>query len=266
MRTLGKTLVHLQNSMDRACLEMEYGALWKHAKMSHGLYPNVEFLVQEPREGGYVLDFLTDNPLTRKIIDRVSGAINGAVQQSMEAGLDNSENIAGSMITRKMQVEHELVKPETFQSLFTNPDPNIVRRYGDRAIVREIDQILSILRSKISGDSGFDLSLYGNNSATYEFNRSKANKFHSTIAKKQLGQAIIYSGVMKSLSWTTLKGEFVNTNTGKSAILSFVEPSDFQEVFPYFEEKTEFTFIGCPLIEYGAFDPMAGDIYYLRLV
>ncbi|MEH4117034.1 hypothetical protein POX51_25650, partial [Escherichia coli] len=51
LRTLSKSLGHLQSALDRAYLDIRHGNLWKYAKMHHDYYKDVELLVQPPREG-----------------------------------------------------------------------------------------------------------------------------------------------------------------------------------------------------------------------
>ena len=57
MRTLGKCLVHVQSAIDRAHLDLKYDGIWKYARMANDDYPNTEYIVQAPNEGGYILDF-----------------------------------------------------------------------------------------------------------------------------------------------------------------------------------------------------------------
>ncbi|ECD5693473.1 hypothetical protein ABNN50_003495 [Salmonella enterica subsp. enterica] len=47
--------------------------------------------------------------------------------------------------------------------------------------------------------------------------------------------------------------------------LLVLENQDFQEVFPYFQGEKEMVFLGAPYIEYGAFDPACGDVYFIQV-
>ena len=63
------------------------------------------FLVQDPRDGGYILDFLSCNDKTKKVIDRVSATINSAVEKSKQEDLSTTQSIADSLATKRMQVD-----------------------------------------------------------------------------------------------------------------------------------------------------------------
>jgi len=265
MRTLGKTLDHLQNAIDRACLEKYHGVLWKYARMPQDLYAEAELLVVSPREGGYILGFLAGKTFSKGLLDRVSAAIKGAVEQSKSTGLKKSENIAEALLKRKQQVEMGIFTPKDLQDIFDKPDKAIVRRYADRAIVREVDQVLSIIRSDYAEDSTIEISLSDQTSAKYGFNRTSAQNFHSVITRKQLGEPILYRGRIMSMDRKNLSGKFQNAVTDKGSRLRFSNEDSFQEVISFFDKNIIFTFIGCPYIEYGAFDPNAGDIYYVGL-
>ena len=265
MRTLGKTLTHLQNSMDRAYLEQHYGQLWKFAKMRQEFYSEVELLVQEPKEGGYVLDFLSSNPVTKAVINRVSSAVNGAVEASKQAGLDKATKIEDSLSTRITQVESGILVPKDLQTMIDNPDESVIRRYGDRAISREIDQILSIIRAGHAGDSTFELFLSGDRSAKFEFNKESAGRFHSTVSRRELGEPVLYTATISSLDRHNNNGKIYNLITEKVANIHFFNEDFLEMAMPFFQDKKEMVFVGSPLIEYGAFDPNAGDIYFIKL-
>lgn len=266
MRTLGKTLVHLQNSFDRACIEKRKGALWKYAKMPQAFYADVELLVREPREGGYVLDFLAKNAATKAIIDRVTQAITTAVEQTKQKGITQTENIEHTLNIRRTQIEKGIVTPRNFASIVDRPDANVIRRYGDRAIVREIDQILSIIRSANSGNSTFELLLDGTESSTFGFDKTEAKRFHAIVSKRTIGDPVIYTAEVTSLDKTNLNGKIKNITTNKTANIIFANKTSLKLAIPFFDNGEEMHFVGCPFIEYGAFDPMAGDIYFLELV
>lgn len=265
MRTLGKTLTHLQNAMDRAFLEKKFGALWKHAKMRSEYYKHVELLTQQPKEGGYIFPFLNADEAMLIIIDRVSSAINSAIEQSKNNGLKKSSTIQNAIAQRRIQIEKGIIEPKDFRSVYDNPDPKITRQYADRAIVREIDDILAIIRSKEAGDSSMELSLYGKGSSKFDFNREKATSFHTAISKRDLGMPLIYQAIINSMSRKNKNGKILNIVTKKESNIYFHDEESFQQVMPFFDKNVEIKFIGSPFIEYGAFDPEAGDIYFIGL-
>ena len=263
MRTLAKSLTHLQNSMDRAFLEIHYGKLWKFAKMRQEFYPSVELLVQEPKEGGYVLDFLSSNPITKSVINRVASAINGAVEASKEDALNKVTKIEDSLSSRINQVNSGILVPKDLQEIIDNPEASIVRRYGDRAIAREIDQILSIIRAGHAGESTFELILSGDKSHQFEFNKQSSSRFHSAVSKKELGEPVLYNATISSLDRHNNSGKIKNLITNSVGNIHFYNEEFLEQAMPFFNNKKPMQFIGSPLIEYGAFDPNAGDIYFI---
>ncbi|MFT5594469.1 MAG: putative membrane protein [Oceanicoccus sp.] len=187
MRTLGRTIFHLQNALDRAYIENKYGSIWKNARMRALDYEESTFLVQEPAEGGYVLDFLANNDVTKKIVDRLASAITPALEQAMQGGEETAQSLSQQIETRKMQIEKEIIEPQTYEQLMQNPSAKVIRRYGDRSITKEVDQILSIVRSKHSGESTFELVAYGTKSHKFTFNKNISENFHSIVSKRGLG-------------------------------------------------------------------------------
>lgn len=265
MRTLGRTIYHLQNALDRAYIENKYGSIWKHARMRAQDYEETTFLVQEPAEGGYVLDFLASNNVTKKIVDRLAAALTPAVEQAMQQGEDVAQSLTHQIETRKAQVDKEIIEPQNFENLINNPSKKVIRSYGDRSITKEIDQILAIVRSKYAGTSTFELVTYGTKYHKYTFNRNLSERFHDVVSKRGLGEPVLYLAKVTSLDFKNKNGKIFNVINEKTANIHFSNDADFLKVKEYLGTNKEMTFIGCPVIEYGAFDPQAGDIYFIEI-
>ncbi|EDU5440232.1 hypothetical protein CXI59_004304, partial [Salmonella enterica subsp. enterica serovar Hadar] len=242
LRTLSKSLGHLQSALDRAYLDIRHGNLWKYAKMHHDYYKDVEMLVQPPREGGYIIDFFSKKEITKKVVERVSNAINNAVVEAQQAGLENADTISKSLETKRAQIAAQKVLPRDYQKLLENPDPAVNRRYGDRAIVRDIDQMLAIIRSNHSGDSSLEISLTADRTEVFEFNRAKANDFHRVITRKKLGDPVIYRVKVTEMDLQYLSAKMKNNFNNSVSTLRFASKEDFQEVFPYFQGEKEMVF------------------------
>lgn len=265
LRTLSKSLGHLQSALDRAYLDIRHGNLWRYAKMHHDYYKDVELLVQPPREGGYIIDFFSKKDVTKKVVERVSNALNNAVKEAQQSGLENAETISKSVETRRAQIASQKILPRDYQQLLENPDAAVNRRYGDRAIVREIDQMLAIIRSHHSGDSSLEISLTADRTEVFGFNRAKANDFHRVITRKKLGDPVIYRVKVTEMDLQYLSAKMKNSFNNSVSTLRFASKEDFQEVFPYFQNEREMVFLGAPYIEYGAFDPNCGDVYFIQV-
>jgi hypothetical protein len=265
MRTLGKTLFHLQNAMDRAYIENKYGEVWKHTRMKAADFKESEFLVQEPKEGGYVLDFLANNNVTKAIVDRIASAVKPALEQAMQEGEDVTRSLTQQIETRKIQIEKEISKPIEYEELVNNPSKQIIRRYGDRSITKEIDQILAIVRSKSSGQSTFELVIHGSQSNKFLFNKGVSEKFHQIVSKRSLGEPVIYRAKVLSLDFKNKNGKISNIANDRMANIHFKDSASFLKAKAFLGTNEIMAFIGCPLIEYDSFDPQAGDIHFIDL-
>lgn len=263
MRTLGKSVSHIQNALDRAYLDIKNEkGVRKYARMTQEDYDKSEFLVTAPKEGGYILDFLSEIPLASKITDRVTAAIN----QVNNATSEEKIPLKTQCQNRKNQVTKNITKPVEFKIAFVNPSPEIIREYGDRSIAKEIDQVLSIIRSDYAGDSQFELTLIGNTSSKFTFSKNDSIKFHDLVSRRKLAPPVIYTGTIDEMSRKANKGKFINSFNGCQSTLHFSSKKDFVEAHPYSaSEDKKIKFIGCPLIEFGALEPDSGDIYFLEL-
>ena len=263
MRTLGKSIHHLQKALDRAYLDIKHdGGVWKYARMTQDDYARTEFLVQTPEEGGYVLKFLSRIPIAGRVVDRVSNAINEASNVSEVT----KTSIQSQVENRKNQLVNNIVKPIEFRIFLEQPSAEVIREYGDRSIAKEIDQVLSIIRAEYAGNSQFELILTGSATQTFFFDKQRSRQFHEIVSKRKLGPPVIYRGVIEELDRKNRKGKFLNSVNGRRSILHLSTQNDFLLVHPYLANDQEFQFIGSPLIEFGALEPNSGDIYFLQII
>lgn len=266
LRILALTMTHLQQAINRSYLDITNpNGVWKHARMSNTDYENSLFLVGDQRDGGFILDFLSSVPLANEIVKRISLAIKPAFQKAQAEGFSYTEDLIQQTEFRKVQLDKKIVKPIHFQNFLLSPDPKIIRQYGDRSIVKDIDQILSTIRSDGSGDSTFELTLNSDITEKFEFNKNLSNRFHNAITEKDIGNPLIYRGKIRALDINTLSGKFINSETNKTCMLRLVSKDDILIIRDFLGDQ-EIQFIGSPLIEYGSYDLEAGDIYFLKLV
>jgi hypothetical protein len=262
MRILGKSIVHIQNAIDRAFLDIKYNGVWKYARMKQDDYVDTEFLVQIPQEGGYILDFLSKAKDSKRIVDRVSAAITQALRQATQKYLFIGEQVEN----RKLQLNNRILEPVEFKDILEKPNNEIVRAYGDRSIAKEIDQVLSTIRSDYAGTSIFVLTITGSSTQTFNFDKSQSNKFHGVVSRRNLSIPVIYSGKLQLLDMKNNRGKFINDATGKTSTLHLNSASDFLKVHPYLSPERTIKFIGCPLIEFGALEPYSGDVYFIDII
>ena len=262
MRALGKCLVHTQKAFDRAYLDLKYeNGVYKYARMTTDDYIKTEFWAEAPQEGGYIAKFFSRDGDAPQTADRVSTAINQVMGNAVEVRTPINEQVNG----RKRQVSGNIIQPVGFNQLFSEEDPDVVRRYGDRSIAKEIDQILTILRADYAGDSMLGLTITGSSSQTFNFNRVKSERFHEAVSGKKIGMPAIYQGKIQSLDRKNLTGKFENIENKRTSLLHITTEADFLKVHPYLGDIGDISFVGCPLIEFGSLEPNSGDVYFLCL-
>lgn len=267
VRTLGKSLQHLQSSIDRAYLDTKYNGIWKYARMSPDDYGPTEFLVMAPRDGGYILDFKSKvEQIGDKILDRINRAILPAYNEAAADGLRTFRSIAEQVENNKIQIENRMIEVRPFEDFVSNPPREVTRKYGDRSIAKEIDQVASLVRVPGVENSTVELTIKGTgNEKTYLFDRHKSQKFHKIVSSRQLGNPMLFVGAVQSLDRKNKNGKIINVSNQKTSTLHFGDDESFLKAHPFLGTDSPMTFIGCPFIEYGAYDPQAGDIYFIKL-
>ena len=270
LRIFGKVTAHLQSMIDRAWIDNKNGSVAKHAKLASNDYPETEFFFDKIRKGSFIIDFSSINPKIPPVIDLISDAVSTAYNELPTVDLGAyQEKMAMHIYQRQEQIRLGILTPKDYRSMLDNPDNRIIRRYAARSIVKELDQMISVVRSENAGKSRIDLALESKNNHTFSFDRAASNKFHRLVSKRVLGSPIIYTGILRQLDRGTRlnpkkAAKFTNDYNGKSFILHVASQNAFDELHPFLI-KDSFSFIGCPVLEYGTFDPVAGDVFYVRL-
>jgi hypothetical protein len=105
---------------------------------------------------------------------------------------------------------------------------------------------------------------------TFDFNQDNAKAFKDIVSSRELGSPVIYHGKLRLLdhghnqNWN-LRGKFINSANDKDIVIHIQSKDDFDALVPYLNQ-TPLTIIACPIIEYSSFDPVAGDIQFLKIV
>lgn len=76
---------------------------------------------------------------------------------------------------------------------------------------------------------------------------------------------LIYSGKLKGLDKTTLKGKYENSDNGRISIIYFANQDDLLLAHPFLGTESEMRFIGSPIVEFGSIEPNSGDVYFLNI-
>lgn len=271
LRTLGNTLNHFQSAIDRAAIELRQGSVRKHARLRAEDYPLTDFIVGTPRDGGYVLDLINAGPL--KIVDRISAAVDRAYKSTASDALSFTESLAKQAERQEAVIDAGAAVPVAIDpSLLVKDSTARALRYGDRAINREIDQVLAQLRVDRYIGSTLELQFAGTRlSPTYEFDREKAVRFHRLVAERILGDPVAIEVRFRALDRGTKSrrpvGKAVHESTGHTFAIHFRSNESFNSVTRYMRagDPPLVEIIACPVLEYGAFDPEAGDMFFIAL-
>jgi hypothetical protein len=87
------------------------------------------------------------------------------------------------------------------------------------------------------------------------------------VQRKELGNPLIYKGFLRALDRKKLTGTLFNLVTKKESKVRFFNEEALDATMDYFSKKDILIeFIGSPLVEYGAADPLAGDIYFIGIL
>lgn len=269
LRVLARSMAHLQSASDRAYLDVLHGNVWKHQKLLRRHYADADFLVGTAREGSFVIEFISTRG--RDIVKRLHQAIVSPYTDAAAGGDKEVFQIGMQVARRKGQLENQLIQPQTYENFVEHPDTLVTRKYGDKSINKEIDQLLVPVRA--DPDAVLKLALKPDDherTETYTFTQPIAQAFHKEINVRELGDPVIYRGHLRSLdhghnkNWN-LKGKFINEVNSKDIVLHIQTEDDFNQLVPYLNQ-TPLTIIACPIIEYASFDPTAGDIQFLQII
>lgn len=268
MRVLGQCMVSIQSAADRAYLDVRYGNVWKHQRLHYKNRPETDFLVGDPREGSYVIEFLSAQG--RSIVDRIRRAINEPYAKAIAGGDDQVYTISHQIAARKGAIENRILVPQEYQQFLERPDELATRTYGDKSINKEINQMLSPIRK--DNDAELKLVLKPSDedvAETFEFKHETALAFKRVISQRQLGNPVIYHGQLRTLDRghnqrSNFKGKFINIENDKDIVINIQSYEDFLTLVPYMDGQV-FKIVACPIIEYSSFDQVAGDIQFIEI-
>ena len=263
LRTLGKSLIHLQAAVNRAHLDIRYGEVWKGARLSHEDYIETELWSRPPQEGGYIIDFINDSPKIKATLSRMINAITPAVELSKSTSLAKAASLVQQLDLTREQIRLEILNPIPLEQYIPEASQ---RPYGDRAINKEIDQLISTIRTPTAGQSTIELTIGGAKSSTFKFNRTESENFHELVSNRRLGDPIIFSAKVLELDSKNKSGRILNVVTQREVKINFADEGDFNEAKPFLGLNQPMAFIGCPIYEGGTFDINGGDIFFARLL
>lgn len=262
LRSLGNSLVHLQAAVNRAHLDTRYGEVWKGARLRHEDYEETELWTRPPQEGGYIIDFVNDSPRIKKTLTRMINAITPAVEKSRSKALATAGSLAQQSDLKKEQIRLGIVEPQPLEEYLPHASQ---RPYGDRAINKEIDLLIGVVRTPNAGQSTVELQISGEKSSTFKFNQIQSENFHALVSNRALGNPLLFSAKVMELDSKNKTSRIFNITTEREIKISFADEKSFDQIKPYLGVNVPMKFIGCPIYEGGTFDAKGGDIFFISL-
>ncbi|VVM63410.1 hypothetical protein PS645_01386 [Pseudomonas fluorescens] len=262
LRTLGQSLHHLQGAVNRAHLDVRYGEVWKNARLSSEDYAETELWSSPPRDGGYIIEFFENSPRLKQTLTRIVSAVSPAVEKSRTQALINAGSLANQSALREEQVRLGIIDPQTYENYIPTASQH---PYGDRAINKEIDQLIGVVRNKNSGQSTIELIVGTDIPQAFKFNRVSSENFHSLVSRRYLGDPLIFSVKVTELDAVNKSAKVLNVITDRMIKLQYRSDLEFELIKTYLGVSMPMHFIGSPIFEGGAYDAKGGDVFFIGL-
>lgn len=266
LRDLSQAMVGIQSAADRACIDVLYGNVWKHQKLRRQHHEIVEFIVGQPQEGSYLIDFVSD--LGELVVTRLKKALAQPYAEAIDDGHRQIYTIGHQIASRRDAAEraqHIL----RYEDLAGAKNALITRTYGDRSINKEFNQMLNPIRRTPEGTMKLVMKASDDDVAdTYEFDIDTAKRFSEIISSRQLGEPVLYEGFLRELDrghhkTKNFKGKFINASNDKDIVIHIETESDFDLLHPFLKAEQRLQIVACPIIEFSSFDPTGGDIQFI---
>lgn len=271
VRVMARTYEHMQRAIDRAYLFNKYGNVWKHARLKAADYEFVDFIAEYPREGGIILDAVkAGQRVASELIDRIGSAIAQPFEDALNGQVEEAAHIAQEMAERRNYVAQMQQRTMTFNDMLGHPPEAWARRYSDRSILKEIDQITFPLSSPKLEGSTVELLFSGTRlHPVYLFDSRIARNFHAIVARRELGPAVIVNARIRDLDrgnqYVHPKAKIQNLDSGREVTLHLANVGDAEALHPH-HMQDHVQIYACPFIEGGGFDMQGGDLYFVGVV
>ncbi|MQA55624.1 hypothetical protein [Pseudomonas piscis] len=262
LRTLGQSLHHLQGAVNRAHLDVRYGEVWKNARLSAEDYAETELWSSAPRDGGYIIEFFQNSPRIERTLKRIVSAVTPAMEKSRTQAMTNARSLAEQSALREQQVKTGIIDPESYENYIPTASQH---PYGDRAINKEIDQLVSVVRHRNAGQSTIELIVGTDTPQPFKFNRVSSENFHSLVSRRNLGDPLIYSVKVTELDSANKTAKVINVVTERMVKLQYKSEIEFEMIKRYLGVDVPMNFIGSPVYEGGAYDVKGGDVFFIGL-
>jgi hypothetical protein len=267
IRVLSKTYEHMQRAIDRAYLIERHGDVWKHARLKGEEYEETEFLAEYPREGGIILDAVRAG--AGAIVDRMASAIRPVFEGAANHAVEQQASIGAQLVERKQYVDGMQQHAPTFEQIAANPPGAWANAYSNRAIVKEIDQLVAQITPERLDGSTVSIALNGNHAhLPFSFDAQLARRFHAIAARRDLAAPMVVRAVIRSLDrgnkYTKPGAKILNVATNREVVLHLPGPNDFDALHPHHNGQEVHLYV-CPIVEALGFDLKGGDLMFIAV-
>lgn len=274
LRIFGKTLMNIQSAIDRAYLDIRTkGKIYKNARISRDDYEHTNFLMNQSRPGSFAADLLSHSEESGNIVKRINSAVSPAYEEAQTYVPKDEDNLVTQAKNRAAHYSNNAQIPEAYDDAINGSLSDLRNSYGNRSIAKEFGEISTMIAARENDGSYIKISLYTENFSTiFTFDHQTSESFKKIVSKKELGDLIEIPITIRSLdsqavSGLSAKAIAINTISKKSFNLYIHSEDGFNNLKDYLQKKDPpvFKIIACPVLEYGSFDPNAGDMYFLAI-
>ena len=265
LRDVANAFTHLQSMIDRAFIDLiTHGKIRKHSRLTSQQYGEVFFSVQDPKRESYLVNMISRTEIGMSVIDRVNAAISPIYKRLESAVQSERHDIENDIKRIRTQIDNKIITVKEYNEEEIRTNKDFVRSFGDRSILKYMDQLVSPTRTK-EKDNYVDLGLVTDRIYQYNFNKDKGQRFHSEITKKTLAAPRIITGQLVKADWHNLQGNFVKYTNGRKCNLKFSNRDEVEELSKLMGAKG-ITIIASPIIEFGSYDAESGDLQFISLI
>jgi hypothetical protein len=158
---------------------------------------------------------------------------------------------------------------QTLQDLLDNPPPGWSEAYSKRSILKEVDQITTLVTSDRNEGSIVELGLRGERlNHNFGFTSEIAERFHALVAAREVGPTVRMRARIRDLDrgnrFAKPRAKILNIDSGREASLHLRNASDFEALHPYHTADEVMLFVS-PYVEAGGFDLKGGDLIFIGI-
>lgn len=265
-RTLSHSLGHLQRAIDKIVIYETRGGIRKYSSLGNNQYELADLIVL-PFEPGSIRI-----PLLNEASDFIATRLRGILEEPYRQAADDAGR-DGRALYQQVDLARERARNQrvqhTQEELINNPVMQ-EREYIKAAVLADVNNLLNIVRSKSSTEEETVSLTVRDQERTgvYTFDKSISKSFNQIVRSRSLGPEVVYNGILDGLETTRnpgfpYSGKFIPEGSNQEMKIWIHSEAAAHALNEYNLTRASFRFWGSPIMVYGAFDPVRGDIVFL---